>query len=268
MKLGYQTNTWGGVIGHPAGVTSVKDAYYLANGSTEKAITEIAKVGFEGVEIFDGNLMQYETETENLNVILKKNNVKLVGVYSGANFIYKEILPEELNKIKAVARLASIFGAEHLVVGGGGIRTTGPQKEDYKLLAEGLDKVVKIAEEHNLIASYHPHLGTLCQSPEQLDILMQFTKINLCPDTAHLVAGGGDALAIVKKYIDRIKYIHLKDYRDGVFLPLGEGQIDIKSIIKVLKDTRYEGWLIVELDAYDIPKKGAEISYRYLKNLI
>lgn len=268
MKLGYQTNTWGGVIGHPAGVTCVKDLYYLANGSTEVAITEIAEVGFDGVEIFDGNLMQYTADTENLSVILKKNNIKLVGVYSGANFIYKEILPEELNKINTVAKLASLLGAEHLVVGGGGIRTTGPQKDDYLLLAEGLDKVVKIAEEYNLVASYHPHLGTLCQFPEQLDILMPLTKINLCPDTAHLVAGGGDALAIVKKYIGRIKYIHLKDYREGVFLPLGEGQIDIQSIIKVLKDAMYDGWLIVELDAYNIPKKGAEISYRYLKDSI
>ncbi len=25
MKLGYQTNTWGGVVGHPGGVTSIKD---------------------------------------------------------------------------------------------------------------------------------------------------------------------------------------------------------------------------------------------------
>jgi inosose dehydratase len=34
MKLAYQTNTWGGVVGHPVGVTSIKDLFYLANGST------------------------------------------------------------------------------------------------------------------------------------------------------------------------------------------------------------------------------------------
>ena len=42
MKLAYQTNTWGGVFGHPAGVTSVKDLLYLANGSTEEAMRDIA----------------------------------------------------------------------------------------------------------------------------------------------------------------------------------------------------------------------------------
>jgi inosose dehydratase len=35
MKLGYHTNTWGGVVGHPAGVTSIKALFYLTNGSNE-----------------------------------------------------------------------------------------------------------------------------------------------------------------------------------------------------------------------------------------
>ncbi len=42
MKLAYHTITWGGVVGHPAGVTSVKDLYYLANGSTEEALRDIS----------------------------------------------------------------------------------------------------------------------------------------------------------------------------------------------------------------------------------
>ena len=48
MKLGYQTITWGGVFGHPAGVTSIKDLNYLANGSTEEAVREIAEAGYTG----------------------------------------------------------------------------------------------------------------------------------------------------------------------------------------------------------------------------
>ncbi|MGG1680276.1 hypothetical protein ACIFOT_31900 [Neobacillus sp. NRS-1170] len=42
MKLDYQTNTWGGIVEHPAGVTSVKELYYLAYGSTEEALKDIA----------------------------------------------------------------------------------------------------------------------------------------------------------------------------------------------------------------------------------
>ncbi|MED3928732.1 sugar phosphate isomerase/epimerase, partial [Priestia megaterium] len=64
MKLGYQTNTWGGVVGHPAGVTSIKDLYYLANGSTEEALKDIAEVGYKGFEMFDGNLMEFKDRKE------------------------------------------------------------------------------------------------------------------------------------------------------------------------------------------------------------
>jgi inosose dehydratase len=60
MRLSCQTITWGGVVGHPVGVTSIKDLFYLANGSTEEAVRDIAAAGYSGVEIFDGNLRQYE----------------------------------------------------------------------------------------------------------------------------------------------------------------------------------------------------------------
>ena len=42
MKFAYHTNTWGGVWGHPAGVTSIKDLFYLSNGSTDEAAADIA----------------------------------------------------------------------------------------------------------------------------------------------------------------------------------------------------------------------------------
>jgi hypothetical protein len=48
MQLSYQTITWGGVVGHPVGVTSIKGLFYLANGSTEAATCDIAAAGYAG----------------------------------------------------------------------------------------------------------------------------------------------------------------------------------------------------------------------------
>ena len=53
MKLGCQSITWGGVVGHPVGVTSVKDLFYRANGPSEAALRDIAAAGYAGVEMFD-----------------------------------------------------------------------------------------------------------------------------------------------------------------------------------------------------------------------
>jgi len=119
MKLGYHTNTWGGVVGHPAGVTSVKDLYYLANGSTEEALRDISAAGYEGVELFDGNLVQYAGREEELRAQMEELGLELVAVYSGANFIYPDILEDELSRVRDAARLAAGLGAEHLLVSPG-----------------------------------------------------------------------------------------------------------------------------------------------------
>jgi inosose dehydratase len=264
MKLGYQTNTWGGVVGHPAGVTSIKDLYYLANGSTEEAIKDIAGAGYEGFEIFDGNLMQYKDRKNEFKELLNLYSLQFIGVYSGGNFIFPDILEEELLKIEEVASLASDLGARHLIVGGGAIRANRILESDYVDLGNALNKVVLIAEKYGLIPSYHPHLGTIVQSPDQLDKLMPLTTINLCPDTAHIEAGGGDPVKVIKKYDDRIKYIHFKDYRNGEFVPLGEGSQKFDEMIQLLDDAQYDDWITVELDSHENPKKGAEISRSFL----
>ncbi|MET3321538.1 sugar phosphate isomerase/epimerase family protein [Peribacillus butanolivorans] len=266
MKLGYQTNTWGGVVGHPAGVTSVKDLYYLANGSTEEALKDIDSAGYKGFELFDGNLMQYKDKKEEFLKLIEEHSLTFIGVYTGGNFIFPDILEEELAKIESVAAFASELGAQHLVVGGGAVRTNGIKESDYKDLGDALNIVVEIAEKYNLIPSYHPHLGTNVQSPEQLDKLMPLTRINLCPDTAHIEAGGGDPVEVIKKYIDRIQYVHFKDYANGEFLPLGAGRQKFAEMLKVLEEANYDGWITVELDSYPDPKKGAEISREFLAN--
>jgi inosose dehydratase len=264
MKLGYQTNTWGGVIGHPAGVTSVKDLYYLANGSTEEALKDIAAAGYKGFEMFDGNLMQYKDKEEEFKKLINEYSLDFIGVYSGGNFIFPDILEEELIKIDTVAAFASKLGAKHLVVGGGAVRANGILESDYIDLGNALNKVADIAAKYHLIPSYHPHLGTCVQSPEQLDKLMPLTEINLCPDTAHIEAGGGDPVIVIEKYTNRIKYIHLKDYQNGEFLPLGKGHQKFDEMFKVLDEARYDGWITVELDSFPDPKKGAEVSREFL----
>ncbi|MDB7856292.1 sugar phosphate isomerase/epimerase family protein [Klebsiella pneumoniae] len=265
MKLGYGTNAWGGVVGHPGGVTSIKDAYYLANGSSEQAIRDIAAVGYNGFEMFDGNLMQFRDDKQAFRDLLQQTSQTFIGVYSGANFIYPDILEEELLKFRNVAELTAELGGEHFVIGGGAIRGTGIRPDDHKLLADGLNQAMQIAEQAGLVASYHPHLGSLVESPEQLDQIMTLTDIHLCPDTAHIEAGGGDPADVVRRYGKRIKYIHFKDLKNNEFLPLGSGVQNFDAIVSALKEHDYDGWITVELDSYADPRAGAQISKDFLK---
>ncbi|WP_422935598.1 sugar phosphate isomerase/epimerase family protein [Sinomonas sp. P47F7] len=271
MKLGYCTITWGGVVGHPVGVTSVKDLFYMTRGSMDRAVKDIASAGYEGVEMFDGNLAEYADRPEELHGLLEEAGVSLVSVYTGANFIYADILPDELHRIRRAAELAAIFGAERLVVGGGARRAAGTTDEDYRRLGEALDRVTDIAEGFGLSASYHPHLTTIVEGPDELERLMPLTRIGFCPDTAHLAAGGADPAAMIRKYPERLRHVHLKDFRKDpfAFLPLGQGELDFADIIEALKDSGYDSWLMVELDEYDgDPRAAAEISRNYLRELL
>lgn len=271
MKLSYQTITWGGVVGHPVGVTSVKDLFYLANAPSETALRDIAAAGYEGVELFDGNLVQYADRPDDFRQLLAETELQLAAVYSGANFVFPEILEEELWRIERAAKLGSQFGAEHIVVGGGAQRARGATEEDYARLAEGLDAVVAIAEEHGLVASYHPHLTTIVESPEQLERVITRSRINFCPDSAHLVAGGGDPAKLIRRYGERIVYVHLKDFtaEPFAFLPLGRGDIDFGAILDELDRVAFDGWITIELDDFDgAPVDAARESKQYLQSIL
>jgi inosose dehydratase len=271
VKLGYCTITWGGVVGHPVGVTSVKDLFYLTHGSMADAVGDIGELGYEGVEMFDGNLAEYADRPQELTQILTEAGVSLVSVYTGANFIYADILPDELHRIHRAAELAAQFGATRLVVGGGATRADGIRDSDYDRLAEALDQVTDIASSYGLEASYHPHLSTIVEGPEQLERLITRTKIGFCPDTAHLAAGGGDPATLIRRYPDRLRHVHLKDYiaEPFSFQPLGRGNLDFPDILSAIKEAGYDSWLMVELDAYDgDPKEAARISKDYLDQLL
>lgn len=271
MRLGYCTITWGGVVGDARGVTSVKDNFYRTNGSMQTAVRDIAAAGYAGTEMFDGNLVEHADDPGRLRGLLDDTGVQLVSVYTGANFIYADVLPDELHRIERAAELGRTFGAERLVVGGGARRAAGTTDDDYERLAQGLDRVVEIAERYGLDASYHPHLTTIVESPAELERIMPLTRIGFCPDTAHLAAGGGDPAALIRAYPDRVRHVHLKDYRPDpfAFLPLGEGDLDFADILAAVRESGYDSWLLVELDAYDgDPAEAARISKAHLDRLL
>ena len=268
MKIGCQTNMWGGGAGHPAGVTSIKDLYYLTLGPDEQSLREASLAGFDGVEIFDGNLNRYHDNPGQYEALLSDNGLKLAALYSGANFIYPDALEDEMARLERAASLGERYGALFFTIGGGAVRAGGTREGDYDLLARGLDAVVAVARPHGLVAAYHPHLGTMSEGPEALTRIMALTEIALCPDLGHVLAGGGDPVEVVHTYRDRIPYIHLKDYADGLFVPLGEGKVDLKGVVAELSGDYRPEWWTVEVDQTDRPLEMATKGRRVAADLL
>lgn len=79
MKFAHATNSHG-VVGHPVGVTSIKDLFYIAIGNTEDSIREVAGVGYDGVELFAGNLIEFPGGLKRLKDLLKDISIDLIAV--------------------------------------------------------------------------------------------------------------------------------------------------------------------------------------------
>jgi len=270
VRFAYQANCWGPLGGNAVGVTSVGQLTYLTFGDMDRAIAEIGAAGYQGVELFDGNVLDYPGGSQALKAALNQAGVQLVAAYSGANFIFPDILDQELGRIARAADAAAALSAEHLVVGGGAKRLEGVAPGDYERLAAGLEKVVAIAKARGLEAHYHPHLSTIVEGPAEVDRIFSLTSIRFCPDTAHLAAAGGDVPAMIRKHRDRITYVHLKGLRKEpfAFTPLDEGELDNAAVIRALAETNYRGWIAAELDAWPDPKDGAARSLAFMKQRV
>ena len=59
VKFAYQANCWGPLGGNAVGVTSIGQLTYKTFGNIGRAIAEIGAVGYQGVELFDGNVVDY-----------------------------------------------------------------------------------------------------------------------------------------------------------------------------------------------------------------
>ena len=143
-----------------------------------------------------------------------------------------------------------------------------------------VSEISKRLTDIGLPMSYHAHMGTIIQSEEDIDKLLDNTNDEtfLLYDTGHILFAQGDYEKILKKYINRINHIHCKDIRknileislskdisftnaflEGVFTVPGDGCIDYLPIMKELKKNKYNGWLVVE--AEQDPKKANPLEY-------
>ncbi len=178
-RFAYQVNAWGGVVGTPGAVTDIASGHYLTPGDPAAAISAIAEAGFSGIEIFDGNLFALAERKNDVIGQLDSKGLALVGVYSGGHFIYPDAREDELARFDRSIAIAAEFGASHFVIGGGAVRSTGRRDRDFVVMGDLLDEVADRAAAAGLIPSYHPHLGSLAEAPDQIDALLAASSIGL-----------------------------------------------------------------------------------------
>jgi inosose dehydratase len=137
----------------------------------------------------------------------------------------------------------------------------------WQTLLGNLDRIADHARSRGVEASLHPHIGTMIESGEETQRVIEGSHIGLCVDTGHLAAAGADPGAIVRADPQRVRHVHLKDVdsalgaqvvggevtfaegvRAGMFVPLGTGSVDVAGIVETLEGAGYRGWYVLEQD--------------------
>lgn len=255
----------------------------------EQCVSEMALAGFTGSEV--GN--KYPKDPEVLKKALELRGVEICNQWFSSFLITKPF--EEVEKefraqlafLKAMG--AKVIGASeqsHSVQGQMDTPIFGHKyemnDEEWDTFCTGMNKLGKIAkEEYDIALTFHHHMGTVVQSLAEVDRMMENTDpeyVSLLFDTGHFTYCGEDPLEVVKKYVHRIKHVHLKDIRPevveqvkkenmsflagvraGAFTIPGDGCINYDPIFKVLEDAGYEGYMVVE--AEQDPAKANPFEY-------
>jgi inosose dehydratase len=135
-------------------------------------------------------------------------------------------------------------------------------------LLSNLDRIVRRAAGRGRTVALHPHVGTMVERPDEVRRVLDGSRVPLCLDTGHLLIGGTDPARLAKDVPDRVAHVHLKDVdgawaagvrdgdlgyqaavRQGLYRPLGRGDVDIAGIVSALDGAGYAGWYVLEQDA-------------------
>ncbi|HVG16625.1 MAG TPA: sugar phosphate isomerase/epimerase [Chitinophagaceae bacterium] len=234
-----------------------------------KTLDTIKMMGFTEIEGSGGRLSPQEFKK-----LCDERGISIPS--TGANY-------DQLNtNIDSVIYRAKALGASYVMCAWIPHTKGSFTIENAKKAVVDFNKAGKILKENGLTFCYHIHGyefwpyegGTL------LDYIINNTNpeyVSFEMDVLWTHFGGGDPVALLKKYGNRWKLLHLKDLKKGVpkdrtggtsqenDVALGTGEIDIPGILREAKKIGIKHYFIEDESAHVIQQ--VPLSIAYLKSL-
>ena len=252
----------------------------------EQALKEAREIGYTGVE--RGQRMPQDTES--LRVYLDRYQLALCGGWCSGNLLVNDIETEKA-AIKQQVEQFIALGAPCIVYAECSNTVQGQlgtpvnnrprlSSDEIKSYGKKLSEIAKWTTDLGMPLAYHHHMGSIIEAEAEVDALMEGSsdQVTLCFDSGHLLFGGGDVMATLNRWANRVHHVHFKDIRPdivadvrendrsfldaviaGAFTVPGDGCIDFQAIANVLKGMNYEGWIVVE--AEQDPAKAPPFEY-------
>ncbi len=267
----------------------------------EVALTEGKAIGYQGFEL--GN--KFPRQSVALRKVLSQHGLELVsGWYSGQ--LARRSAEEETRAVEAHLQLLADNGAKVMVYGEVADSIQGNasplykrprffHREQWHAYADKLTALARYTLSRGVRLAYHHHMGSYVETPSDVDRLMALVgdEVGLLFDSGHMSFAATDenaAPAMLAKHVRRVCHVHCKDVRpqvirmarnrnwsflesviNGAFTVPGDGAVDFRTLLKLLHDNAYRGWLVVEAEqdpvvapSYEYADKG----YRHLRGLV
>lgn len=248
----------------------------------ELAAKEITEIGYKSFESVKAAIYAYDLNLKDYRAVLDKYDLKPASFYFHLPALEaSETIFDNLDReLEFVANL----GVKRICLQA----TWGrPEIMDASNLAFELDLVGRFAERtksFGITSNIHPHHNTWAMYETEIDHILQNLSadiISFAPDTAHMVAGNCDPVKVIKRYVDRVNFIHLKDIKSAEveskglasagmevyanFCELGQGNVDFRQVFDILKAANYDGPLCEELDSAPVSNAAsAKNNFDYL----
>jgi inosose dehydratase len=236
----------------------------------ERVLDEAARLGLTALEAGPDGFLPGEPEV--MASLLSQHGLELVGGFLPVVLHRPQARDPELASVERQAKLFAAAGAGVLVIAAatgeeGYEESAGLEDSEWEELFATLAMLEEIGTKHGLSVVLHPHYGTEIESPEHVQRFLEGCDTALCLDTGHSMVGGGDPVALTESAATRIRHVHLKDVdrdlaervisgtlpyeqavRDGLYMPLGDGDVDVRRVLEVLDGAGYDGWYVLEQD--------------------
>jgi inosose dehydratase len=257
----------------------------------ETCLEEVKESGFTGIELGG----KFPRNPGIVKFLLKKYNLQMPGGWYGALLKERSIeeewsaMQDHISLLKFVKSDVFVFADVSGSIQGNGLAPLSdrPKIDDseWKNYCDKISEISNRLDDIGIPMSYHEHMGTIIQTEEDVNRLMNETndKTFLLYDTGHLLFAQANYENVLKKYISKINHVHCKDIRksvlenslkknlsfrdsflNGVFTVPGDGCIDYKPLLKLLKENDYDKWLVIE--AEQDPKIANPLKYAIIGN--
>jgi inosose dehydratase len=264
-------------------------------------LDELAEAGYRWLEL--GPYGYLPTDPARLREEVDRRGLRVSGQAVFGALHDRDRWVDDLRDARQVAELVTAVGAGHVVLLPAGFRDLdggwlGPRELDeqgWRTLVERTSELGRILnQEYGVACVFHPHADSYVGTQPQIERFLQETDpagVNLCLDTGHVAYYRGDSAELVRRYPDRIGYLHLKQadpavvgqveaedlwfaeaVRRGVMCEPPKGQPDVEELLRAV-DSYLDGdlFMIVEQDLYpcdpDEPLPIAARTCAYLRKL-